>query len=175
MKEIRIHARAGQGAITSAALLAEAYALMGKYAFAFPHFGAARIGAPMNAFLRVDDKPIRTRAKGMNPDYLIIVDPSLAKEEIYQDCKPNAIGIVDSQKSIETKKIKLYHLPASQIAMEVMKRPLGNTVLLGAFAKITGEISLESLLKAIDGRFSGKVKEYNIQLAKMGYEKCSVQ
>ena len=79
MKEIRIHARAGQGAITTAALLGEAYFKEGKYPYAFPSFGAARMGAPMNAFVRVDSKPVRLRSQIYEPDYLIIADATLMR------------------------------------------------------------------------------------------------
>ena len=79
MKEIRIHARAGQGAITTAYILGEAYFIKGMYAFAFPHFGAARMGAPMNAFVRVDDKPVRIRSQIYEPDFVIVVDSTLMR------------------------------------------------------------------------------------------------
>ncbi len=79
MKEIRIHARAGQGAITTAALLGYVYFLKGMYPYAFPHFGAARMGAPMNAFVRVDNKPVRLRSQIYEPDYVIIVDSTLMR------------------------------------------------------------------------------------------------
>jgi 2-oxoacid:acceptor oxidoreductase gamma subunit (pyruvate/2-ketoisovalerate family) len=79
MKEIRIHARAGQGAITTANILGSAYFIKGIYACAFPHFGAARMGAPMNAFVRVDTKPVRKRSQIYEPDCVIIVDSSLMR------------------------------------------------------------------------------------------------
>src|SRR3990170_1367648 len=77
MKEIRIHARAGQGAITAALLLASAAFLEGKYSLAFPHFGAERTGAPMNAYARISDAPIRLRTQVRRPDYVLVQDPTL--------------------------------------------------------------------------------------------------
>ena len=79
MREIKIYARAGQGAITTATILGQALFQKGKYAYAFPHFGAARMGAPMNAFVRVDDKPIRLRSQIYEPDYVMIVDSTLMR------------------------------------------------------------------------------------------------
>ncbi|MDD4183297.1 MAG: 2-oxoacid:acceptor oxidoreductase family protein, partial [Candidatus Omnitrophica bacterium] len=81
MKEVKIFARAGQGAITTAAILGEAFFYQEIYAYAFPSFGAARMGAPMNAFLSFDTKPVRLRSQIYNPDYVIVIDPTLIKSE----------------------------------------------------------------------------------------------
>ena len=81
MKEVKIYARAGQGAITTATILGEALFHQDMYAYAFPHFGAARMGAPMNAFIRFDDKPVRLRSQIYNPDYVIVIDPTLINSQ----------------------------------------------------------------------------------------------
>jgi len=175
MKEIKIFARAGQGAITTASILGEALFLKGKYPYAFPYFGAARMGAPMNAFVRVDDKPIRLRSQIYEPDYIIMVDSTLMRGfDCFTGFKPEGVAVVNEREGIEAPKPKgkqkIFMVPANKIAMEVIGRPLGNTALIGAFAAATGEMDLDSLTKAIKERFEGKVAELNIEAAKRGFE-----
>ncbi len=174
MKEIRIHARAGQGAITTAALLGEVYFLKGMYPYAFPHFGAARMGAPMNAFVRVDSRPVRLRSQIYEPDYLIIVDATLLRGyNCFSGLKEKGIAIINQREGVELPKIKptqkAFVLPANEIALKTIGRPLGNTALLGAYAAATQEIDLEHLIQAIKERFSGKAQEGNIEAAKQGF------
>jgi pyruvate ferredoxin oxidoreductase gamma subunit len=175
VKEIRIHARAGQGAITTAALLGYVYFLKGMYPYAFPHFGAARMGAPMNAFVRVDARPVRLRSQIYEPDYLLIVDPTLMRgHNCFSGLKDDGIAVIDGSQDIQIPKLKptqkAFLLPAKEIALKTIGRPLGNTALLGAFAAVTREFSLDPLLEAIAKRFKGKAQEGNIQAAKQGYE-----
>jgi len=175
MKEIRIHARAGQGAITTAVLLGYAYFLEGKFAYAFPNFGAARMGAPMNAFVRVDLKPVRLRSQIYEPDYVIIVDATLMRGfDCFAGLKESGIAIINEREREEIPKLrareKVFTIPANDIAMKTIGRPLGNTTLIGAFAAATGEIKLETILEAIKQRFSGKAAEANIQAIRQGYE-----
>ena len=176
MKEIRIHARAGQGAITTASLLGYAYFLKGMFAFAFPHFGAARMGAPMNAFVRVDTKPVRLRSQIYEPDYVIVVDATIMRGfNCFWGLKENGIAIVNQIEGIEIPQVKasqkVFVVPANDIALKTIGRPLGNTTLLGAYAAITGEISLDTLIEAVKKRFSRKeTQETNIEAVKQGYE-----
>lgn len=175
MKEIRIHARAGQGAITTAALLGDAYFLKGMFPFAFPHFGAARMGAPMNAFVRVDSKPIRLRSQIYEPDYVIIVDATLMRGfNCFSGLKENGIAIINKKERIDLPKVnarqKVFLVPANEIAMKTIGRPLGNTALLGAFSAATGELDLDFLVEAIKKRFTAKIQEANIQAARLGFE-----
>ena len=79
MIEIRLHGRGGQGAVTSAELLATAAIQQGKYAQAFPNFGPERRGAPVMAFIRIDDHPIRNRHMIHNPDLVLVLDPSILR------------------------------------------------------------------------------------------------
>ncbi len=174
MKEIRIHARAGQGAITTAGLLGYAYFLKGSYPYAFPHFGAARMGAPMNAFVRVDSKPVRLRSQIYNPDYVIIVDATLMRGfNCFSGLSGKGIAIINQREGVAIPKVKatqkVFALPANEIALKAIGRPLGNTALLGAYAAATQEIELESLIQAIKERFSGRAQEGNIQAAKEGF------
>jgi pyruvate ferredoxin oxidoreductase gamma subunit len=175
MKEIKIYARAGQGAITTASLLGQAAFIKGKYAYAFPHFGAARMGAPMNAFVRIDDKPIRLRSQIYEPDCSIIVDSTLMRgQDSIPGLKSDGVAVMDEREHEEMPKPqgkqKVYVVPATKIALEVIGKPLANTVLLGSFAAATDLIDLESLSEAIKKRFSEKIAEVNITAVKRGYD-----
>jgi pyruvate ferredoxin oxidoreductase gamma subunit len=175
MKEVKIFARAGQGAITTAAILGEALFLEGKFAYAFPHFGAARMGAAMNAFIRFDTKPIRLRSKVYEPDYIIVVDPTLIESEkafLGIKDKGKAVVAVRESTTIPKTEVEVYKLPAEQIAQEIIGRPFANTVLLGAFSKVTGQVSLDSILKAVEKRFIEKpeVLKKNLEAVKKGYD-----
>jgi pyruvate ferredoxin oxidoreductase gamma subunit len=175
MKEIRIHARAGQGAITTAALLGQAYFLKGMYLYAFPHFGAARMGAAMNAFVRVDTKPVRVRSQIYEPDYILVVDSTLMRgSNCFSGLKEDGIAIINDKEGASAPKVKpkqkVFVIPATDIAMKTIGRPLGNTALIGAFAAATNELDLETILEVIKKRFAGKSREGNIEAVKQGYE-----
>jgi len=167
MKEIRVHARAGQGAITTATILANAAFEDGKYALSFPTFGAARMGAPMNAFVRIGDNPIRVRSQIYKPDYVLVQDPTLMKGyDVVAGLKPEGLAVINTGKKpselgLKTK-ARVVTVPAGRIAKQIMGRAdRVNTALIGAFIAVTGELSLESLERAINSRFSGKAAESN--------------
>lgn len=175
MKEIRIHARAGQGAITTASLLGYAYFLKGMYPYAFPNFGAARMGAPMNAFVRVDSRPVRLRSQIYEPDYVLVVDATLMRGfNCFSGLKDNGVAIINEKEGVEAPKLnarqKVYTVPANEIAMKTIGRPLGNTAMLGAFSAASGELELGTLVEAIKKRFSGKALDANIEAVKQGYD-----
>ncbi len=175
MKEIRIHARAGQGAITTATLLGYAYFLKGMYPYAFPHFGAARMGAPMNAFVRVDTKPVRLRSQIYEPDYILVMDATLMRGfNCFSGLKEDGIAIINDKEGADLPKVKakqgVFVVPATEIALRTIGRPLGNTALIGAFAAATGQFDLDTLVEVIKKRFTGKVQEGNIEAIKQGYE-----
>ncbi|MCK4859590.1 MAG: 2-oxoacid:acceptor oxidoreductase family protein [Candidatus Omnitrophica bacterium] len=176
MKELKIYARAGQGAITSAAILGQALFLEGKYAYAFPNFGAARMGAPMNAFLRFDNKPVRAHCQVYSPDYVVIIEPALTKVlDCFKGLKEEGIVVINIRKGEELPcldKQRVVGISAEEIALETIGKPFANTPLLGAFAKATGQIKLESMLKAIEMHFSDKkeILEKNLEAARKGYE-----
>ncbi|MCF7873541.1 MAG: 2-oxoacid:acceptor oxidoreductase family protein [Candidatus Omnitrophica bacterium] len=175
MKEIKIFARAGQGAITTAAILGEALFYEDKFSYAFPHFGAARMGAPMNAFLRFDQKPIRLRSQIYNPDYIIVIDPTLIEsEKCFNNLKDQGKAVVAVRKNTQIpdkKDITISSLEAEKIAKDIIGRPFANTVLLGAFAKATEEVKLDSILKSVEARFKSKpaVLDKNLAAVKKGY------
>ncbi len=179
MKEIRIHARAGQGAITTATILGHAYFTKGQYPYAFPHFGAARMGAPMNAFVRIEDQPVRLRSQIYTPDYIIIVDATLMRgSDCYQGLKEEGVAVVSDREGMEIPKPKgrqkLFVVSANKISMDITggKALLSNTVLLGAFAAATGELKLEDLTTAVTRRFQEKgekVVKMNVEALQRGF------
>lgn len=175
MKEIIIFARAGQGAITTAEVLGHAIVKSGLHAYAFPHFGAARMGAPMNAFLRYDTSPIRIRTRIKIADYSIVVDPTLFESQnVINVTKPQGIIILNSEKQISAKNgQKIISIPANEISQKITGRIFANTVLLGAFCGITNEVKIDLLYDAIKERFKGEALDMNLKLAKAGYEYVS--
>lgn len=172
MKEVKVYARAGQGAITTAVILGSAYFKQNIYAYAFPHFGAARMGAPMNAFIRIDENPIRVRSRIYHPEIALVIDATLIESQnVFGEVKEGGIVIVNSSNDISgDKNVKVYTIPGNDIAFEVMGRPLGNTAILGAYSAIIGEPDIENLKNAIKERFKGEVGEKNALCAQKGYE-----
>lgn len=175
MTETRIHARAGQGAITTAALFGTAVFHDGGFAYAFPTFGAARMGAPMNAFVRVSDQPIRLRSQVYRPDYVLVVDPTLTRGvDVLAGIRENGLVLVNSPEPLPLETavpgVRIRYVAANDIAMCHLGRPLGNTALLGAFARLSGAVARESLKAVIRQRFSGEIAEKNIAALDEGWE-----
>jgi pyruvate ferredoxin oxidoreductase gamma subunit len=177
MKEIRVHGRGGQGSVVTAEILAIAAFEDGKFSQAFPYLGGGgdRRGAPVQAFLRISDRPIRLHSKIHDPDYVIVQDPTLVKEvEVGKGLKAGGLLIVNSEKAPEDlglpTGIRAVAVPATRIAIEVIGRPIMNTALMGAFAAISGEVSLSAVLQAIRTKFPGEVGEKNALSAQRMYE-----
>ena len=177
MKEIRIHGRGGQGSVVLAEMLGIAAFKDGKYSLAFPFLGGGgeRRGAPVQGFARIDDQPVKIREKIQYPDYVIIQDTSIMDVvDCFAGIKENGTVIVNTHHheniSCEREDLKIYTIDATKIALEALGRPIMNTVLLGAFAKITGEVSWESVEETIRGRFDGKLAENNVKAARMAYD-----
>lgn len=177
MLEIRFHGRGGQGAVTSAELLAGAVVSEGRHAQSFPSFGPERRGAPVVAFSRVDDKPIRTRFAVYEPDVAIVLDSSLLKiASPEKGLKKDGIIIVNSAKSPKEIKEKfgfgsarVATVDATKIALEELKRPITNTTMLGALVKITGVIKPESMKEPLEKRF-GRIAEKNLRSFQRAFE-----
>ena len=176
MKEIRVHARAGQGAITTATILAQAAFEDGKYALSFPTFGAARMGAPMNAFVRIGETPIHVRSQIYKPDYVLVQDPTLLRGfDVVAGLKPDGMAVINHTKAPAELGLKtearVITVPASRIAKEIMGRAdRVNTALIGAFIAATGELSLEALERSINTRFKGKAAESNWEALLKAYD-----
>lgn len=177
MYNIRLHGRGGQGAVTGAYILGYTTFLEKKYAQAFPSFGVERTGAPVEAFVRIDEKPIRLREQIKNPDILIIQDPTLIDiPAIFNGTNKNTIAILNSNKAPENPipfKGKLYCFDITALSIEILGRPIYNTAMLGLFAKVTSLVKLENLFKAIEKQFPKKIADLNITLLQKIYDKAS--
>jgi len=173
MFQIRIHGRGGQGVVTAAEMLSIAAFLEGRHAQAFPSFGSERTGAPVVAFCRLDEKEIRLREPVMQPDALIIQDPTLLHQvDVFAGLAPGGTILINTSRSFEELGLKeLIHrfractVPASEIALRHLGRPLPNAALLGGFAALSGQVSLGSVTAAIGEKFSGKVAAANAAAA----------
>jgi pyruvate ferredoxin oxidoreductase gamma subunit len=173
LKEIRIHGRGGQGSVTAAEVLAKAAFKDGLMSQAFPAFGSERMGAPVRAFCRLSDQPIRNRSEVHAPDYCIVQDPSLLETvNVFEGIKEGGVVILNSEKPEEVKVpagATLKAVAGTRIAMEVIGRPIPNMVMVGAFAGTTGLISLASLKAAVKERFGGKVGDLNAEAVEKAY------
>jgi pyruvate ferredoxin oxidoreductase gamma subunit len=181
MFQVRIHGRGGQGVVTAAELLSVAAYLEGGHAQAFPSFGSERMGAPVVSFCRIDDKEIRLREPILEPDALIVQDPTLFKAiDVCQGLKPTGYLLVNSNRSLAelhldaiAKQLPAGHVltvPASELALKHVGRPLPNAALLGAFARLTGIVHLKSVAAAIREAFGEKIAEANIAAATAAYD-----
>ncbi len=186
MIEVRIHGRGGQGVVTAAEMLSIAAFDEGRHAQAFPSFGSERTGAPVVAFCRIDDAPIRLREPVMAPDVLIVQDPTLLHQvDVFQGLKPDGYVLINSARSFSELGLddiaarfrpeRLLSVPASEIALRHLGRPLPNAVLLGGFAALSGLISLEAVSKAIHDKFKGKVADANAAAAAEAHDAVARQ
>jgi pyruvate ferredoxin oxidoreductase gamma subunit len=176
MIEIRFHGRGGQGSVTCAELLALAAIGEGKYAQAFPSFGPERRGAPVVAFCRIGDQPIRIRANVYEPDIVLVLDPTLLKiVNVAAGMKPNGILITTSKDSPEKVKelLKIKNrvavVDAIKIAMEVLGVPITNTTMLGSLVKASKLVKKESFILPLKERF-GRIAEKNITAFERAYQ-----
>ncbi len=179
--EIRWHGRGGQGAVTSAELVAQAAISLGKYAQAFPSFGPERRGAPVAAYVRIDSsKPIRVRGEITNPDVVVVFDMGLAESShVTSGLKEGGVFVLNTIKTLdETKsrfgnKYEIAVVDATKIAVETLGIPIVNTTMLGALVKVTNIIPLDSLIEPLRNRF-GRLADKNISAMKRAYEETAV-
>lgn len=158
MYEIRIHSRGGQGGVTAAKLIALAAFRDGKYATAFPFYGAERRGAPVVSFVRIDDHPIKIYSQIKKPDLVLVLDASIMDSvDVLQGIKPEGTVLLNSSKPYAMKGHKTFEVDLTGIALRenlvVAGSPILNTPVLGALAKM-GIISIDSAKKAIEEMFS---------------------
>ena len=182
MHEIRVHGRGGQGAVTSAELIAIAAIDTGRFAQAFPSFGPERRGAPVVAFCRVDERKINIRAKVYNPDVVIVLDPGLvALLDPTEGMKEGGILIMNTRKTpeeVETAKgsaIRVATVDANRIAIEEVGRPIVNTTMIGAFIKATGLIAIDDIKKPLLERFGAKLGERNMKALERAYNEVVIK
>jgi pyruvate ferredoxin oxidoreductase gamma subunit len=184
--EIRWHARGGQGAMLGARALARAAISQGKYAQGMPEFGPERMGAPMRAYNRISDNKFSLYCAVVNPDVVVVLDPSLISTiDVSEGLNKGGAIIINTPKSVDEirKQLKLangskvYTIDATGISVAALGRPMPNTPMLGAIVKVTDVIKLEGLLDDIKHsfgeKFSGKVVEGNLNSIKQGYEKLN--
>jgi 2-oxoacid:acceptor oxidoreductase gamma subunit (pyruvate/2-ketoisovalerate family) len=176
--EVRWHGRGGQGAWTASELLARAAVYEGKYIQSFPEFGPERMGAPVTAFTRISNEPVRIHCSVYNPDVVAVLDPTLLKtvpvaEGLNQDgviIINSKDSLVEIRKSLNSDKGKVWAAPATEIAIKILGMPITNTAMLGAVARVTGIVSLESLDRIIKERFRRDLAERNFAVAKEAYQ-----
>lgn len=180
MIEIRFHGRGGQGAVSASNILANAAFVEGKYVQAFLLIGAERRGAPVVAFTRIDDRPIRNRSQIYSPDYVVVLDSNLADlVDVASGIKPSGIIFVNSDRDggdfYFNSQARTVTLDVTAIALKhglgKPTAPIVNTAVLGAFARISGEVGLEALLAAIREMAPAKPEE-NVKAAQEAYREA---
>ena len=181
MFQIRIHGRGGQGVVSGAELLSVAAFIEGRYAQAFPSFGSERMGAPVMAFCRIDDKAIRLREPVLAPDALIIQDPTLLHQvDLFNGVPRRGYVLINSTRRLDelglegfahgVQKYRLCTIAATELAQKHVGRAVPNVPLLGGFAAVTGVITLSSLAAALRQKFPPGIAEKNVCAATEAYE-----
>ncbi len=177
--EVRFHGRGGQGVVTAADLLAVAGFRERYYTLSFPMFGAEKRGTPVVSFLRISDEPIVARDEVYNPDYVVVLDPTVMETvNVVAGLKEGGMlianypkGSEDLKKEIRADelKIKVATINATKMTMEILGRPITNTTMVGAFGGATRLVSLETLLEVINEWFRGELAEKNAKLVEEAY------
>jgi pyruvate ferredoxin oxidoreductase gamma subunit len=182
--QIRIHGRGGQGVVSGAEMLSVAAFLEGRHAQAFPSFGSERMGAPVMAFCRIDDKPIRLREPVLQPDALIVQDCTLLHQvDLFAGLPKGGVVLLNSTRGFEElglgalaggeRQYRICSLPATELALKHVGRAVPNAALLGGFAAITGVVKLASVVAAIREKFPKAIAEKNVAAATEAYEQAS--
>lgn len=177
--EVRWHGRGGQGAWTASELLARAAISEGKYIQSFPEFGPERMGAPVTAFTRISDEPIRLHCAVYNPDVVAVLDPTLLNSVNVADGLGDDGGDIvvntkddpaEVRRRLGSDKGRLWTVPATEISIKILGMPITNTAMLGAVARVTRIVSLETVEKMVRGRFRPDVAEKNFAVVKQAHE-----
>ena len=164
MIEIRWHGRGGQGAKTASLLLADAAFNTGKYIQGFPEYGPERMGAPITAYNRISDKPIRIHSNIYEPDYVVVVDDTLLESvDVTAGLKKEGAIVINTTKSGEELKNllngyegKVYTIDARKVSMDALGKYFPNTPMLAAIVKVSGIMEEEAFLKDMEGSFKHK-------------------
>jgi 2-oxoacid:acceptor oxidoreductase gamma subunit (pyruvate/2-ketoisovalerate family) len=182
--EVRWHGRGGQGAWTASELLARAAIAEGKHIQSFPEFGPERMGAPVTAFTRISTEPIMIHCAVYNPDVVAVLDPTLIKTVKVVDGLSEEGGNVivntkespkETRKMLGTDKGKVWTVRASEISLKILGMPITNTAMLGAVARVTGIVGLETIEKMIRERFKAEVAEKNFAVVKEAYQEVKTE
>lgn len=186
MFQVRFHGRGGQGVVTTAELLSLAAFVEGRYAQAFPSFGAERTGAPVEAYCRIAEHPIRLREPVRRPDAVIVQDAALRHHvDVFAGLVPGGYVLVNSLRDWAGLGLDGYRerlcrertviVPATDLALEHLGRPLPGTALLGGFAALSGQVGLDSVVAAIRGKFHGLAAQGNADAATAAYAYVKAQ
>jgi pyruvate ferredoxin oxidoreductase gamma subunit len=185
LTEIRWHGRAGQGVVTAGELLAETAMEEGKYFQSFPDYGPERMGAPIKSYTRISDGPIEVHHQILYPDVIVVVNPNLiGVVDLTEGLKEDSIAIVNTpdsptevRRKLGMKEGKVATLDATGIAMDTLKRDIPSTLMLGAVAKVTGVVSLDSVIRVAKERLGEKLRaevvEANVTALKRAYEEVT--
>jgi pyruvate ferredoxin oxidoreductase gamma subunit len=180
MIAIRFHGRGGQGAVTSAELLAQAAIAEGKFAQAFPSFGPERRGAPVLAFARIDSQPIRLRQAIYEPDLALVLEEALMNiVDVQAGMGSEGVVIVNTPKTAAELRAryklrtKICTVDATKIALEGIGRPITNTTMLGALIKASGCVDLASMKEPLMERFGGKLGPKNLEVLTRAHHEAS--
>lgn len=170
--EITWYGRGGQGAFTAARLLGIAAVIEDKYALAFPTFGPERRGAPVLGFTKLSDRKILDRSEIVAADFAIVLDETLFSQMLLAGLKPDGVLLINTK---EVSKYTPFHpnivgLDATALALDILKKPIVNTALLGAFAAICDEVSLDAMIQAIQREMKPSLVEKNVALLQAAYE-----
>ncbi|CCK78402.1 2-oxoacid:acceptor oxidoreductase family protein [Desulfobacula toluolica] len=179
MSEVRFHGRGGQGVVTTSKILANAFARTGQFGASFPMFGFERRGAPVTAFGRFSDKPVREKTQIYNPDIIVVLDPSQRNSEaVFQGLLPGGMMLLNDPDNTVTfsndNLKKLAIIDANKIALEEIGLAIPNTVIVGAFARMSGLLDIEPCCEALEDYFSGKKLAANIVCAKRGFDEVEL-
>lgn len=173
MIEIRWHGRGGQGAFTAARLLGHAVSIHeGKYAQAFPSFGPERRGAPVLSFTRISDNNIQDRSEVENCDYVVVLDDTLYGPTVIEGLNSGGTMVINTSKDIDefgNHDFKIVAIDATELALEILSRPITNVPMLGALAAVSDLAKIESMYEAIDAELSPKIRDKNKQLLLRAY------
>jgi pyruvate ferredoxin oxidoreductase gamma subunit len=180
MFQVRIHGRGGQGVVSGAEMLSVAAFVEGRHAQAFPSFGSERMGAPVTAFCRIDDREIRLREPVLEPDALIIQDPTLLHQvDLFNGLAASGYVLLNSTRSLtdlglfdlagDARGYRFTLLPATELALKHVGRAVPNVPLLGAFAAATGQLQLDSVIAAIRAKFPSAIAEKNVAAARAAF------
>ncbi|MCP5152969.1 MAG: 2-oxoacid:acceptor oxidoreductase family protein [Ectothiorhodospiraceae bacterium] len=180
MFEIRIHGRGGQGVVTAAEMLSVAAFAEGRHSQAIPSFGSERMGAPVVAYVRIDDEPIEICEPVMTPRLLIVQDPTLFHAvDVFSGLTADGFVLVNTSRTLESlgiddavRSLAEHHVatvPATELAVRHLGRPTPNTALLGALTALTDVIHIDSVVEAIQGKFSGETAERNVAVARAAH------
>lgn len=181
MFEVRIHGRGGQGVVTTAELLSIAAFTEGREAQAFPTFGSERTGAPVVGFCRIDNSPIRTHEPIAEPDAVIVQDATLVHHsDVFGGLRSDGYLVMNTSYSLSELGLdafvqrlrpeRVLTIPATELAMTHLGRPMPGAVLLGAFAALTKQVTVESIVTVVQDRFSGAVATGNVAAVRAAYD-----